>query len=224
MRYNRLTDIGLTLQQIKDNLLFTTDKVGDTMVAAIDPKQAKEWFGANPPDSDRDCTFACWPRARAPVRTTSTPICAPTTRTTPRPPAGTTWFPNVGMPHVLWQLQGTAASRCSKKSRESTATKSSVQGLGAGDAGYHDAAAEYDQAVGDLVSYLQWMGEPAQNTRKRIGVGFCCSSALLTVVHLALERRLLERRQVILEPRSRAVRGLVFSEWVCTLHPTLFDF
>jgi hypothetical protein len=50
MRYNRLRDIGLTEQQIKDNLLFTTDKVGETMKAAIDPRQAKEWFGANPPD------------------------------------------------------------------------------------------------------------------------------------------------------------------------------
>ena len=50
MRFNRLTDIGLTEQQIKDNLLFTTEKVGDTMRATIDPNQAKEWFGANPPD------------------------------------------------------------------------------------------------------------------------------------------------------------------------------
>jgi hypothetical protein len=50
MRFNRMRDIGLTEQQIKDNLLFTTEKVGDTMKAAIDPKQAKEWFGANPPD------------------------------------------------------------------------------------------------------------------------------------------------------------------------------
>ena len=50
MRFNRLKDIGLTEQQIKDNLLFTNAKVGDTMKAAIDPKQAKDWFGANPPD------------------------------------------------------------------------------------------------------------------------------------------------------------------------------
>ena len=50
MRFNRLKDIGLSEQQIKDNLLFTTDKVGETMKAAIDPRQAKEWFGANPPD------------------------------------------------------------------------------------------------------------------------------------------------------------------------------
>ena len=45
MRYNRLQDIGLTNEQIKDNLLFTTEKVGETMKAAIDPRQAKEWFG-----------------------------------------------------------------------------------------------------------------------------------------------------------------------------------
>ena len=50
MRYNRLTEIGLSEQQIKDNLLFATDKVGETMKAAIDPRQAKEWFGGNPPD------------------------------------------------------------------------------------------------------------------------------------------------------------------------------
>ena len=55
MRYNRLKDIGLTEQQIKDTLLFTTEKVGDTMKANIDPKQAKEWFGATP--ADRPCWF-----------------------------------------------------------------------------------------------------------------------------------------------------------------------
>ena len=50
MRFNRLNDIGLSDQEIKDNLLFTTDKVGETMISAIDPKQAKNWFGTNPPD------------------------------------------------------------------------------------------------------------------------------------------------------------------------------
>ena len=50
MRFNRLKDIGLTEQQIKDNLLFTTDKVGETMKVTMDPKQAKAWFGGVPPD------------------------------------------------------------------------------------------------------------------------------------------------------------------------------
>ena len=50
MRYNRLQDLGLTEQQIRDNLIFTGAKVGDLMKIAMDPKDAKEWFGAAPPD------------------------------------------------------------------------------------------------------------------------------------------------------------------------------
>ena len=50
MRYNRLQDIGLNDDQIKKNLLFATEKVGDTMKTTLDPKQAKDWFGAAPPD------------------------------------------------------------------------------------------------------------------------------------------------------------------------------
>ena len=49
MRYNRLRDIGLTEEQIKGNLMFAAEKVGETMKVAIDPKQAKEWFGTLPP-------------------------------------------------------------------------------------------------------------------------------------------------------------------------------
>jgi ubiquinol-cytochrome c reductase cytochrome c1 subunit len=63
-------DIGLTEEQIKDNLLFTTDKVGETMKAAIDPKQAKDWFGANPPDLTviaRSRAGAAGQRRRLPV-------------------------------------------------------------------------------------------------------------------------------------------------------------
>src|SRR5918911_322940 len=41
MRYNRLRDLGLTEQQIRDNLIFTDAKVGDLMKIAMDPKQAK---------------------------------------------------------------------------------------------------------------------------------------------------------------------------------------
>ncbi|MCZ6992333.1 cytochrome c1, partial [Salmonella enterica] len=50
MRYNRLRDIGLTEEQIRENLMFTADKVGETMTIAMQPKDAKAWFGAAPPD------------------------------------------------------------------------------------------------------------------------------------------------------------------------------
>jgi ubiquinol-cytochrome c reductase cytochrome c1 subunit len=50
MRYNRLQDIGLTEAQIKANLLFAGEKVGDTMTVAMNAKEAAAWFGAPPPD------------------------------------------------------------------------------------------------------------------------------------------------------------------------------
>jgi ubiquinol-cytochrome c reductase cytochrome c1 subunit len=39
---------------------------------------------------------------------------------------------------------------------------------------------QYDQAVGDLVSYLQWMGEPAQHSRVRLGVWVLLFLCVLT--------------------------------------------
>ena len=50
MRYNRLRDIGLTEDQIKSNLLFTGEKIGELMKTSLSAKDAKEWFGAVPPD------------------------------------------------------------------------------------------------------------------------------------------------------------------------------
>ena len=50
MRYNRLRDIGLSEQQIADNLILTGAKVGETMKVSLDPKDAKDWFGGLPPD------------------------------------------------------------------------------------------------------------------------------------------------------------------------------
>jgi ubiquinol-cytochrome c reductase cytochrome c1 subunit len=50
MRYNRLQDLGLTEQQIKDNLIFSGAKVGELMKIAMDPRESREWFGTPPPD------------------------------------------------------------------------------------------------------------------------------------------------------------------------------
>ncbi len=44
MRYNRMVELGLTEDQIKKNLLLATEKVGETMKTALDPKDAKPGF------------------------------------------------------------------------------------------------------------------------------------------------------------------------------------
>jgi ubiquinol-cytochrome c reductase cytochrome c1 subunit len=167
MRYNRLQDIGLTEQQIKDNLLFTTEKVGDTMKSNIDPKQAKEWFGATPPD------LTLIARSRAGHNGTGADYLYTYMRTFyPDETKATGWnnlaFPNVGMPHVLWELQG--ERRPVFDSREEHGHQVDVfKGWEQIKPGKMTPL-QYDQTIGDLVGYLQWMAEPGQNTRVRIGV------------------------------------------------------
>ena len=106
MRFNRLRDIGLTEQQIKDNLVFTGAKVGETMKVALDAKDAKEWFGALPPD----LTLVARSRS-ASGQGSGADYIYTYLRTYYRDETKVTgWnnlaFPNVGMPHVLWELQG----------------------------------------------------------------------------------------------------------------------
>ncbi len=179
MRFNRLTDIGLTEQQIKDNLLFTTDKVGETMKAAIDPRQAKEWFGANPPD----LTLMARSRSAAGQGTGADYLYTYLRTYYPDETKATGWnnlaFPNVGMPHALWELQG----KRSPVYETTTEHGHEVQLLKGWDQLTPGALTplQYDQAIGDLVSYMQWMAEPMQNTRIRLGVWVLLFLSVMTL-------------------------------------------
>jgi ubiquinol-cytochrome c reductase cytochrome c1 subunit len=179
MRYNRLRDIGLTDKQIAENLTFTTDKIGDTMKAAIDPKQAKAWFGANPPD------LTLVARSRSSHAGSGADYIYTLLRSYYRDSTKPTgWnnlvFPNIGMPHPLWELQGERKPVFEK--HESHGQEVQVfKSWESGKAGTMSQE-EYDQNVGDLVAYLQWMSEPAQNSRVRIGVWVLLFLAVFTVV------------------------------------------
>ena len=167
MRFNRLKDIGLTDKQIKDNLLFTTDKVGDTMKISMDAKQGKDWFGGNPPD------LTVIARSRSGQGGTGADYLYTYLRTYYRDDAKATgWnnlaFPNVGMPHVLWELQGQRRPVYKEVIQHGHPTPvfAGWQQITPGKM----TAVEYDTAVADLVNYMQWMSEPAQTTRVQIGV------------------------------------------------------
>ncbi|MCX7272738.1 MAG: cytochrome c1 [Burkholderiales bacterium] len=110
MRYNRLQDIGLTEEQIRKNLLFSADKVGEPMKVALSATDAKEWFGALPPD------LSVISRARASGAGSGSDWLYTYLRGYYRDATRATgWnnavFENVGMPHVLWELQGTRGVR-----------------------------------------------------------------------------------------------------------------
>ena len=182
MRYNRLRDIGLTEQQIKDNLMFATDKVGQTMKVSLDPKQAKEWFGATPPD------LTVIARSRASHAGTGADYLYTYLRTYYRDDTKATgWnnlaFPNVGMPHVLWELQGQRAAKFieEKDPHDPSKTQHVFAGFEQLTPGKMSPQ-EYDNAVADLVAFLQWMGEPIQKQRVRLGVWVLIFLGLFTVI------------------------------------------
>jgi ubiquinol-cytochrome c reductase cytochrome c1 subunit len=179
MRYNRLRDIGLNDKQIAENLTFPTDKIGDTMKAAIDPRQAKAWFGANPPD------LTLIARSRSGHAGTGADYVYTLLRSYYRDETKPTgWnnlaFPNIGMPNPLWELQGERRPVYEKVMSHGHEVER-VKGWTTVKAGSLSDAA-YDDNVGDLVAYLQWMAEPAQNSRVRIGVWVLLFLAAFTVV------------------------------------------
>jgi ubiquinol-cytochrome c reductase cytochrome c1 subunit len=169
MRYNRLGDLGLTDDQIRGNLQFTGEKIGDLMQTTMTAKDAKEWFGVVPPD------LSVIARARSSSAGSGADYLYTYMRTYYKDDTRPTgWnnmvFPNVGMPHVLWELQGTRTAKfVEEKDPHSAGVVHKFVGFEQVTAGKLSAN-DYDAAVGDLVGYLQWMAEPIQNTRKRLGV------------------------------------------------------
>ena len=178
MRFNRLKDIGLTEQQIKDNLLFTTDKVGDTMKVAMSAKDAKEWFGAVPPD------LTLIARSRAAIGKGSGPDYLYTyLRTYYRDDTKASgWnnlaYPNTSMPHVLWELQGERKPLYTEVINHGQKV-SVFKGWEQVKPGSMTPL-EFDKAMADLVGYLQWMGEPSQNNRVQIGIWVLMFLLILT--------------------------------------------
>ncbi len=217
MRYNRLTDIQLTPEQIKQNLMFTTDKIGETMKSAINPKDAKEWFGAVPPDlsvmsrSYTSARLAAYMRAfyRDDSRETG-------------------WnnliSPNIGMPHVLTELSGTQTLAQQVFKADGKDIKNDADAHGKARAAFIAAKTmssfehhvdkkdgktehsyivkslvpatdgkltpqQYDVAVADLVNFMDFVAEPHKAKRIQIGilVMFLLSILLAAAVWLKKE-------------------------------------
>lgn len=173
MRYNRLRDIGLTDEQIKQNLLLAGEKVGDVMVVAMDAKEAKKWFGATPPD----LSVIARSRGADWLYTYMRGFYRDSSR-----PTGwnNTVFDKVGMPHVLYELQGEqelAAGENGKSHGKLVLNKPGKL-----------SPAEYDAYVGDLVNYLVFMGEPAKLTRTTLGWFVLAFLGVLLVLAVMLKK------------------------------------
>jgi ubiquinol-cytochrome c reductase cytochrome c1 subunit len=179
MRYNRLHDLGLSDEQIRDNLMFAAEKVGETMTVAMRSKDAAQWFGAAPPD----LTVIARSRSADWLYTYLRTFYRDASR-----PTG--WnnlaYPSVAMPHVLFELQGMQALKVEEVT-DAHGHKTHTSRLVLDTPGSMTSV-QYDRLVGDLVNYLTYMGEPAGMSRVQVGIGVLLFLSVFIVVSWLLKR------------------------------------
>jgi ubiquinol-cytochrome c reductase cytochrome c1 subunit len=175
-RYNRMgRDLGLTDQQVVDNLMFASDKIGSTMTVAMPAKDAKKWFGNPPPD------LSVIARARGAdwLYTYFRTFYVDEKR-----PFGVNnaVFPDVGMPHVLWELEG--MKKAIIEEHEGAKVIKGYERVTQGTM----SEAEFDQAAADLTNFLVYTGEPMQLQRKQMGIWVILFLVIFTALAYALKK------------------------------------
>ncbi|MDJ0738265.1 MAG: cytochrome c1 [Gammaproteobacteria bacterium] len=199
VRYKLLTEVGLSEDDIKDNLIFTDRKVGDLMTIAMPEEDAAKWFGAAPPD----LTLTARIKSGGEDWIYS---FLKSFYTDPSRPLGVnnTVFANVGMPHVLYELQGiqdpvykyeahhdghavasfdteAAAAAYVAEQGEGYRMERVVERLELVKPGSMTPA-EYDQVARDLATYLTYVSEPMKLERQRMGIWVMLFLAVFTVI------------------------------------------
>ena len=180
-RYNRMArDIGLTDEQVKDHLIFTGAKIGDTMRNAMPKASAKQWFGVAPPD----LTVIARSRGVDYLYTYLQTFYKDPTR-----PFGVNnaVFPNAGMPHVLWQLQGMQEPVYTLHKDAAGTEVKTLTGFKLAQPGSMSPP-EFKDAMADLTNFLAYVGEPIKLERQRIGIWVLLFLALATVVFYLLKK------------------------------------
>ena len=174
MRYNRLAeDLNLGEELVMENLVFADVKIGDTMDVAMRPQDAEAWLGKEPPD------LSLIARSRGADWLYTYFL------TFYRDESGgwnNQMLPNASMPHVLWQLQGIQVPVFAEHDGHAV-----IESLELAEPGLQTEA-EYEETVRDLVSFLEYLGEPAKLKRKNVGIWVMLYLALFALVAYALKR------------------------------------
>jgi len=188
MRFNRAgKDLGISDEQLKQNLMFTAEKVGEPMKVAMSKADAKKWFGTAVPD------LSVVARSRG-VDWLYTYMT--TFYRDDKKPFGVNnvVFKDVGMPHVMADLEGGVKDAVYKTAtgadgKPHQVIDKLVPNCGAlPKADCDKKAQEYDRNVRDLVNYLEYMGEPAKLVRYSLGVKVIIFLLFFTFVAFLLKK------------------------------------
>lgn len=185
-RYQRVADdLEIPAELFEENLIFTGAKIGELIEIGMDKDMAANWFGNAPPDLTLESRL----RGEDWIYSYLRGFYEDDTR-----PLGVNnvVFDNVGMPHVLVEMQGLCAVK------PKIGGKSSVDPL-SGNVKNGDicpdwasegsmSPAEFNVAMYDLTNFLSYMGDPVKLERERLGMFVLIFIAIFFVFAWLLNR------------------------------------
>ncbi|MEW5248086.1 cytochrome b N-terminal domain-containing protein [Microbulbifer sp. 2201CG32-9] len=171
-RWERVaTDLGIPNELMVQNLVLGDGKIGELMQISMRTDDSKVWFGAAPPD----LTLSARSRSPEWLYTYLRSFYRDDSRPTG---VNNKVFPNVGMPHVLMELQGLQECAPGPKREHGSVVRDELGNpimdadcgsLEVGSVKGSMDPAEFDQAMYDLVNFMEYIAEPMALERKRIG-------------------------------------------------------
>ncbi len=193
-RYSRTAeDLGLTAEQVEQNLIYNDQKIGETINTGINAADGKAWFGNAPPD------LSVVARAKAQGADWTYNYLTSFYVDESRPSGwNNTVFPGAAMPHVLWELQGIQHAKTEPKHKNAKGEAESCHmGEYKGECivGFEVAAEpkarmspeQYDRVAKDITAFLAYVGEPSAAKRESIGVWVVLFLAFFTFMAYLLK-------------------------------------
>lgn len=179
VRYNRVAaDLGISEEELTENLMFTGERPFDTMTNAMRPEDADEWFGVVPPDmsllarskgTDYIYSFLHGFYA-SPERSTGVDNVV---------------LPGTVMPHVLWELQGVQNAVFSTDENGAEHFERFEPGMPG-----QLSREEFDGVARDIVNFLDYISEPMQLERQALGIRVIAFLLLFLVLAWLLKREI----------------------------------
>ena len=178
VRYSQVgAGLGLTEDELVENLMFTGERPFDTIQSALRDEDAVRWFGVAPPD----LSLIARSRGTDYLYNFLRGFYADDSTLTG---ANNLWLDNTAMPHVLWQLQG--IRRATETGEAESGGTLHLETVRAGEL----SAAQYDDVVRDIVNFLDYIGEPMQVERQALGIRVIGFLLLFLVLSYMLKREI----------------------------------
>lgn len=173
-------DLGLSQDQVEKNLISGNGTINDMMDNVMPAEQSENWFGVTPPD----LSVVARSRGEDWLYSYLKGFYLDDTR-----PFGVnnTVFSNVGMPHVLWELEGLKKpvyKTVTGEDGEEHKVRDGFEYVTEGSMTH----SEYDRAARDIVTFLSYVGEPARLERPTLGVWVIGFLAVLLVFAYFMKR------------------------------------